>query len=80
MEKTCEVIEKPKNVKEFFRSSYFWKPALGVILGGVGGFLYYHFVGCTSGNCDITSNIYSSIIFGAAMGLFITKSPCVSCR
>ena len=80
MEKSCEVKEKPANAREFFKSSYFWKPAIGILLGGVGGYLYYHFVGCTSGTCAITSNMYSSIIFGALMGLLITKSPCVACK
>ncbi|HET9570178.1 MAG TPA: DUF6132 family protein [Bacteroidales bacterium] len=41
---------------------------LGGILGGVGGYLYYHFVGCTSGTCPITSNPIMSSIWGVLVG------------
>ena len=27
----------------------------GIIIGAVAGYLYYHFVGCSSGTCAITS-------------------------
>ena len=36
MKETCETENKPKAFKELIRSSYFWKPAAGVIIGGVG--------------------------------------------
>lgn len=39
---------------------------LSIIAGGVLGWIYYHFVGCASGSCPITSNPVISIIFGAA--------------
>jgi len=48
-----------------------FKRILGILLGGVGGFLYYHFVGCASGNCPITSNPYMSILYGGIMGYLI---------
>lgn len=76
MENKCEVKPKPKTIKEFFKSSYFWKPFLGVALGGIAGFSYYHFIGCSSGSCAITSNPYMSVIWGSLMGLFLVKSPC----
>lgn len=28
---------------------------LGILLGVIFGYLYYHFVGCPSGTCNITS-------------------------
>lgn len=43
----------------------------GVFVGMVGGYLYYHFVGCNSGTCPITSNPFMSIIYGALMGYLI---------
>lgn len=79
MKETCETDDKPKTFKELMRSSWFWKPAAGVIVGGTLGFLYYHFVGCSSGNCAITSNPISSILMGAALGYFIVNSPCRTC-
>ncbi len=79
MEKSCETNNKPKTFKELIRSWYFWKPAMSVILGGIAGYLYYHFVGCSSGSCGITSNPVMSVIFGGTMGLFIVNRPCKSC-
>lgn len=80
MEPNCKTSTKPKSVKEFFKSWYFWKPVLGIIIGGAGGFLFFYFVGCKSGSCAITSNPFSSIITGSIFGLLITSSPCLSCR
>jgi len=45
---------------------------LSAVAGGILGWLYYHFVGCQSGSCPITSNPYTSMIFGAAfIGLIL---------
>ena len=41
---------------------------LGVIVGAIGGYLYYHFVGCNSGTCAITSKPVNSTLYGALMG------------
>ena len=51
---------------------------IGGIIGGLIGFLYYYFIGCTSGSCAITSKPINSTIYGALMGglivsLFKTK-------
>lgn len=79
MKKPCEVKTKPKTVKEYFLSSNFWKPALGVIIGGGLGYLYYSFIGCSSGKCAITSNPYISIMYGSFIGFLLVKSPCRNC-
>lgn len=44
---------------------------IGIPVGMIGGYLYYHFVGCQSGTCPITSNPYISIIYGGVMGYLI---------
>jgi LytS/YehU family sensor histidine kinase len=80
MDSNCTVTPKPKSVKEFFKSRYFWKPFLSITIGGIGGFLYYYFVGCTSGSCAITSSPYGSILMGSFLGFFLTSSPCTRCR
>jgi len=41
---------------------------IGIIAGAVGGYLYYHFVGCTNGTCVITSKPLNSSLYGALMG------------
>jgi len=73
MKETCENDTRPKNFNELIRSAYFWRPAAGIMLGGIAGFMYYYFVGCTSGSCAITSNPVSSVLFGGVLGLFITN-------
>ena len=35
------------------------------------GFLYYKFIGCSSGSCPITSNPMNSTLYGAVMGMLI---------
>jgi hypothetical protein len=78
MDSNCTV--KPKSGKELFKSWYFWKPFLGIVIGGLAGFLYYYFVGCTSGTCAITSSPYGSLFMGGFLGFFLTSSPCMQCR
>jgi hypothetical protein len=41
---------------------------IGIIVGAIAGFLYYYFIGCSSGTCPITSNPYISIVYGAVLG------------
>jgi hypothetical protein len=41
---------------------------IGVVVGTIGGFLYYYFIGCSSGTCAITSNPINSSLYGAVMG------------
>lgn len=43
----------------------------GAILGALGGYLYYHFIGCNSGTCAITSRPVNSTLYGALMGVLI---------
>lgn len=80
MEKSCTNIAKPKSVREFFRSWYFWKPFLGIIIGGIGGFMIYYFVGCKTGSCAITRNPFSSIVTGSVLGYLVSSSPCLKCN
>lgn len=44
---------------------------VGVILGAIGGYLYYYFVGCASGTCAITSNPLNSTLYGTLMGCLL---------
>ncbi len=47
---------------------------LGVIVGSIGGYLYYHYVGCASGTCIITSKPINSTVYGAVMGALLFNS------
>ena len=50
-----------------------WKTLLGAAVGAAGGGLYAHLVGCRTGTCLITSNIWVAAAFfgftGAVVGL-----------
>jgi hypothetical protein len=79
MEKSFKAIMESKGLKQYLRSWNFWRPFLGTFGGSVAGFLYYYYVGCSSGSCPITSHSYSSIIVGGLLGYlligsFFTKS------
>ena len=41
---------------------------LGIIIGAIGGYLYYHYVGCLSGSCAITSKPLNSTLYGSLLG------------
>lgn len=41
---------------------------IGIALGAIGGYLYYYYIGCTSGTCPITSRPLNSTLYGAMMG------------
>ena len=78
MEKFKEINTESNEEKSFFKSWRFWKPFLSLAIGGLAGYLYYHFIGCSSGTCAITSNPYMSILYGGFFGYFIVNSPCAS--
>ena len=79
MSNTCKTPTKPKSLSEFLKSSNFWKPVSGVLIGATLGYLYYYFLGCNSGTCAITSDPVASIISGGVLGLLVTNSPCRTC-
>jgi len=43
----------------------------GVAVGSLLGFLYWQFIGCSSGSCIITSKPLNSTLYGAMMGGFL---------
>ncbi|MFW9598769.1 MAG: DUF6132 family protein [Paludibacter sp.] len=43
----------------------------GILVGAIGGYLYYYFIGCNSGTCPITSNPLISVLYGALIGYLL---------
>lgn len=41
------------------------------IIGALGGYAYYYFIGCSNGTCPITSNWYITTLYGSVMGLVL---------
>lgn len=52
-----------------------WKtlliPITGIILGAIGGYIYYIKIGCEGGTCPITSNPALTMLWGAILGFLI---------
>ena len=48
-----------------------WSYLVGAVIGGVGGYLYWYYIGCTSGTCPITSSPIMSVIWGTLMGALL---------
>ncbi|UPQ78339.1 DUF6132 family protein [Flavobacterium azooxidireducens] len=51
---------------------------IGVVVGLILGYAYYHYIGCLSGTCAITSKPLNSTLYGGLMGgllfnLFVTS-------
>ncbi len=40
-------------------------------IGGVSGFLYWEYVGCSTGTCPITSHWYTTTLYGMLLGWLI---------
>jgi hypothetical protein len=53
-------------MKNFLKANIL--PIIGVLVGALGGYLYWKFVGCESGTCAITSKPLNSTLYGAMMG------------
>ena len=47
---------------------------IGAVAGGVVGFLYYRFIGCSTGTCPLTSNPWASTIYGTVLGVLLASS------
>ena len=47
---------------------------IGIFVGAIAGYAYYHFVGCSSGTCAITSKPFNSTLYGAVMGGLLFSS------
>jgi len=48
------------------------KSIIPMIIGGILGFSYYKFIGCSSGACPITSNPWISTLYGVLLGFMIS--------
>jgi len=49
---------------------------LGLVIGGVVGFIYQKLVGCRTGACPLTATPLRGITYGAVMGLLFALSGC----
>ncbi|MCL3780818.1 hypothetical protein EMN47_10530 [Prolixibacteraceae bacterium JC049] len=59
-------------MKELIRK-YKW-PIIFALAGMIAGYTYWHFVGCASGTCLITSKWLNSTAYGGIVGVLIGNS------
>ena len=65
------IIKMFKNFKELTpkkKTLVIGKIVLPILIGAISGYAYYHYIGCVSGTCPITSNPYISTAYGAVVG------------
>ncbi len=65
--------KRKSNIKtKMEKGKSFWRKYglyfLGVLVGGLGGYSYWSFIGCSSGTCPITSSPLMSTLWGAVIG------------
>ncbi|BBE16352.1 hypothetical protein AQPE_0490 [Aquipluma nitroreducens] len=53
------------------KSKVFRYKLLVTIIGAIGGFLYWKYIGCASGTCPIKSVWYLMTLWGTAMGYLL---------
>lgn len=53
-------------MKKWFNNNKLY--IIGAVLGAVAGYMYWNFIGCTSGTCAITSKPVNSTSYGALLG------------
>jgi hypothetical protein len=58
-------------IKQFFIGSIWRKRILFSLVGAIGGYAYYYFVGCSTGTCPISNNPWISTTYGAGMGFIM---------
>ncbi|MDD4115913.1 MAG: DUF6132 family protein [Massilibacteroides sp.] len=51
-----------------------WAYLAGALMGGVGGYFYWFYIGCSSGTCPITSSPSMSVLWGAILGSLILST------
>jgi hypothetical protein len=56
-------------VLSFFKK--YQSDLIGISLGAITGWLYWNFIGCSSGTCAITSKPFNSTLYGALMGYLV---------
>ncbi|HBH48679.1 MAG TPA: hypothetical protein DDX98_08560 [Bacteroidales bacterium] len=44
----------------------------GIAIGALAGFLYWRFIGCSSGSCGITANWHTSTMMGGLLGYLVS--------
>ncbi len=60
-----------KSIKQKFLMMFPLLSVIGLVVGVLGGYVYYLKVGCVNGTCAITSNPWLSMLWGGVMGYLL---------
>lgn len=63
-----DMYQKYKKRMEKTFAKRYWPTIVGAIVGAIGGYLYWRYVGCSTDTCPITSSPLNSTLWGTAMG------------
>ncbi len=53
------------------RQHYLYVVGAFTLVGVLAGYAYFHFIGCRTGSCAITSNPYMSMAWGGILGYLL---------
>lgn len=48
-----------------------WRTGLGLLAGGLGGAAYAHFIGCHTGTCPLTGNVWTAALYFGLTGAIV---------
>ncbi len=75
-EKTANPLQEPQKKRRFIpfpvkRRHYLYVVAAFTLIGVLGGYAYFYYIGCRTGSCAITSNPYMSMAWGGILGYLV---------
>ena len=74
--KELDVKEEESWLKRTFRSQHTKKTIVFIIIGALGGLLYYYLSKGKNMDAIIVGDVLKSMFLGGFFGFFITNSPC----
>ena len=74
--KKLEIKEEGNWLQRKIKNPHTKKTLIYILLGAVGGFLFYYFTEGMQMDVMPRGDIFQSILVGAFLGFFITNSPC----
>ena len=64
-----ETNSENKTLLDKVKNYLHWQLLLAIVIGAIGGYAYYYFVGCKNGTCSITSDPVKTVLYGMLIGL-----------
>jgi len=50
----------------------YWIYITGMIIGAMGGYMYWYHIGCLTGTCPLKATPIVSILLGISVGLYVS--------